>query len=78
MCHAILVLNLFNLMFFFLNPQCGNAGCASIATCCPPSDLKCYQQSITGYICHCDQYCISIQDCCGDYADYCINRGENT
>ena len=78
MCRVILYLNLHYVLLFFLNPQCGNAGCASIATCCPGRNNTCSLLSNGHDDCFCDQYCISIQDCCSDYVDYCINRGENT
>ena len=78
MSQVMLTLNLIHILLFFFNPKCGNAGCASIATCCPGTNNSCSQQ-LNGIDsnCYCDQACLS-SDCCSDYADYCINRGENT
>ena len=79
MSRVILTSNLFHILLLFCNPQRGNAGCASIATCCPGTNNTCSQLSNgTDNNCYCDQHCLSNNDCCSDYADYCINRGENT
>ena len=78
MSRVTLALNLLHILLFFLNPQFGNAGCASIGRCCSGNNPTCSHVQSNGNDCYCDQRCMMNNDCCNDYADYCINRGENT
>ena len=49
--------------------------CAAIGSCCAVGDASCVSEDEASE-CSCDQFCLSIGDCCNDYLDFCINRGD--
>ena len=54
-----------------------SAGCAEASlSCCPGTNSECIV-SDGMRTCYCDEHCIVNSDCCSDYNNYCVNRGEN-
>ena len=74
MCKSELGLKIFYiLMNLILLARQGNASCLTEKLCCLGRNDTCTPRN-SG--CFCDQHCTTLNDCCDDYEDYCMNRGK--
>jgi len=48
---------------------CLQNNCSSSNSCCTGQDDRCQSQDGS---CYCDQQCVMEEDCCLDYAEFCI------